>query len=153
MAEDLGKLTPLLHGSPQPAATVVDRSSDPREPEAVAADTELKQRGGIVPPTPIVQGLPDRHAASEAAMADADAAAAEMDRGLAQLGRAEVQHGMAAETGAGVRQAPPGAPLAQVAEKPNPGTGSSRVGAARGTSALVDPQTEAELAASGLPGA
>lgn len=38
------------------------RSSDPREPEAVAADAELKQKGGIQPPMPIVQGLPDRWA-------------------------------------------------------------------------------------------
>lgn len=37
---------------------------------------------------------------------------------------------------------------------PRPSTaGSSRVGARCGATALVDPQTEAELAASGLPGA
>jgi len=36
------------------------RSSDPREPEAAAADAELTQKGGILPPMPIVQGLPDR---------------------------------------------------------------------------------------------
>lgn len=55
-------------------------------------------------------------------MAEADAAAAEMDRGLAQLGRSNVQQGMAAAA-AESQDAPHGAPSAQVAEKPNPGTG------------------------------
>lgn len=146
-------------------------------------------------------------------MQEADAAAAEMDKGLAQLGRAEVQQGAAAQAGTEAHRPPAGAPSAQVAEKPNPGTGgrcccmcweraerekylavvgqpgwpltfssrikerqgwqqrrrtcnahinwpwpqrsagSSRVGARRGATALVDPQTEAELAAAGLPGA
>lgn len=34
-----------------------------------------------------------------------------------------------------------------------PSAGSSHIGARPGAAALVDPQTEAELAAAGLPGA
>lgn len=55
-------------------------------------------------------------------MQEADAVAADMDRGLAQLGHAEAQQGGAVE-GIEAHRPPTGAPSAQVAEKPNPGTG------------------------------
>lgn len=48
--------SPTARTPPCPPA----RSSDPCEPEAAAADAELRHKGGLLPPMPVVQGLSDR---------------------------------------------------------------------------------------------
>ncbi|KAI3427361.1 hypothetical protein D9Q98_010277 [Chlorella vulgaris] len=89
--------------------------TDPREPEAAAADAVLQAEGKHVPP----------------AQSTAPAAAA--------------RHGAACGSEPPV--------MAAVAEKPHPGSGSSRIGARPGATHLATPETEAELVAAGLPGA
>lgn len=53
MAEELGKLTPLLHGSPQPAATVVDKCGHRGVGRQSVSPLNSKLHPGSSPPPPL----------------------------------------------------------------------------------------------------
>ncbi|KAL4436535.1 hypothetical protein ABPG75_003674 [Micractinium tetrahymenae] len=127
---------------------------DPREPEAAAADAELLAKGafvtaGITTPDMLASETGLSHSLSP--LGGGHGATGDASAGLAGGGGEEGWEAAAAEEER--RTVLHGTPLAAVAEKPHPGSGSSRIGARPGATRLADPTTEAELAAAGLPGA